>query len=45
MMYTGDNGIPFPYAKTNLYDPGMGEPFLVSSPDHKKMWGKVSYVC
>ena len=42
VMYTGDNGIPFPYAKTNLYDPGMGEPFLVSSPGHKEMWGNVS---
>ncbi|XP_045158345.2 N-sulphoglucosamine sulphohydrolase-like isoform X1 [Mercenaria mercenaria] len=40
VIFTSDNGIPFPFAKTNLYDPGQGEPFMVSSPYHKETWGK-----
>ncbi|KAL4235964.1 hypothetical protein ACF0H5_004352 [Mactra antiquata] len=40
VIFTSDNGIPFPLAKTNLYDPGQGEPFMVSSPVHKETWGK-----
>lgn len=39
VILTADNGIPFPGAKTNLYDPGMGEPLFVSSPFHKSRWG------
>ncbi|KAK6190580.1 hypothetical protein SNE40_002415 [Patella caerulea] len=42
IIYTSDNGIPFPGAKTNLYDHGMIEPFIVSSPDSKQNWGKTS---
>ncbi|CAL1537720.1 unnamed protein product [Lymnaea stagnalis] len=42
IMFTADNGIPFPNAKTNLYEPGMGEPMLMSSPLHKEHWGKYS---
>lgn len=41
VIYTSDNGVPFPSGRTNLYDPGMSEPFLVSSPYHKASWGKV----
>ena len=44
VLWTSDNGIPFPGAKTNLYEPGMGEPMMISSPDHKEHWGKVSSV-
>lgn len=40
VIFTSDNGIPFPLAKTNLYDPGQGEPFMISSPLHKDTWGK-----
>lgn len=40
VLWTSDNGIPFPGAKTNLYEPGMGEPMMISSPDHKEHWGK-----
>ena len=43
VVYTSDNGIPFPYGRTNLYDSGIREPFLLSSPEHKKSWGKVSF--
>lgn len=40
VLFTSDNGIPFPLAKTNLYDPGQGEPFMISSPQHNYTWGK-----
>ncbi|WAR24758.1 SPHM-like protein [Mya arenaria] len=40
VLFTSDNGIPFPLAKTNLYDPGQGEPFMISSPYHRDTWGK-----
>ncbi|RUS78784.1 hypothetical protein EGW08_013468, partial [Elysia chlorotica] len=42
VMFTADNGIPFPNAKTNLYEPGQGEPMMISSPEHKENWGKKS---
>ncbi|XP_071954621.1 N-sulphoglucosamine sulphohydrolase-like [Antedon mediterranea] len=42
VIYSADNGIPFPNAKTNLYEPGMGEPMLISSPYHTERWGEVS---
>ena len=42
IIYTADNGIPFPNAKTNLYEPGMGEPMMVSNPYNKKRWGQYS---
>lgn len=39
VIYTSDNGIPFPGGRTNLYDPGLVEPLLVSSPRHQDSWG------
>ncbi|XP_071524351.1 N-sulphoglucosamine sulphohydrolase [Panulirus ornatus] len=44
VIYTSDNGIPFPAGRTNLYDPGMVEPLLVSSPVHQASWGNTSAV-
>ena len=41
VMYTSDNGIPFPRGRTNLYEPGTAEPLLVSSPFHCHRWGQV----
>lgn len=41
VIYTSDNGIPFPNSKTNLYDSGMREPMLISSPKHPENWGQV----
>ena len=38
VFLTSDNGIPFPNAKTNLYDPGMGEPLFISNPSAKQRW-------
>lgn len=43
IVYTSDNGIPFPSGRTNLYNPGMAEPMLVSSPAHRERWGQVSH--
>ena len=32
VIFLSDNGIPFPGAKTNLYDPGVRLPLIVRSP-------------
>ena len=42
IIYTSDNGSPFPNAKTNLYESGMQEPMLVSNPLARQRWGKES---
>jgi N-sulfoglucosamine sulfohydrolase len=42
VIYSSDNGVPFPSGRTNLYEPGMIEPMLISSPFHKNRWGQVS---
>nr|KAG5687627.1 hypothetical protein BaRGS_020028 [Batillaria attramentaria] len=39
VLYTSDNGIPFPNAKTTLYEPGMGEPMMISNPHYRQHWG------
>ena len=42
VIYSSDNGIPFPTGRTNLFDPGMAEPYLVSSPYAPGRWGDIS---
>ncbi|XP_018566402.1 N-sulphoglucosamine sulphohydrolase [Anoplophora glabripennis] len=42
VIYTSDNGIPFPNGRTNLYDSGIAEPMLVSSPLHKERRNQVT---
>ncbi|XP_030627705.1 N-sulfoglucosamine sulfohydrolase [Chanos chanos] len=42
VIYSSDNGIPFPNGRTNLYRSGVAEPMLVSSPEHRQRWGQVS---
>lgn len=42
VIYTSDNGIPFPSGRTNLYRAGTAEPLLISSPEHTRRWGQVS---
>ena len=32
VIYVSDNGMPFPGAKTNLYDPGVRLPFIIRAP-------------
>lgn len=33
VIYTSDNGIPFPSGRTNFYDPGLREPLIIVSPE------------
>ena len=40
VILTADNGIPFPNAKTNLYESGMGEPLIISNPMAPVRWGQ-----
>ncbi|XP_042658270.1 N-sulphoglucosamine sulphohydrolase isoform X1 [Tyto alba] len=42
VIYTSDNGIPFPGGRTNLYRSGTAEPLLISSPEHTERWGQLS---
>ncbi|KAG5873577.1 hypothetical protein JTB14_004835 [Gonioctena quinquepunctata] len=42
VIYTSDNGIPFPNGRTNLYDSGIAEPMFISSPLHKERNGQVT---
>ncbi|XP_060715425.1 N-sulphoglucosamine sulphohydrolase [Tachysurus vachellii] len=42
VMYSSDNGIPFPNGRTNLYDSGVAEPMIISSPEHRERWGQTS---
>lgn len=42
VIYTSDNGIPFPNGRTNLYDSGIAEPMFVSSPLHKERRNQVT---
>ncbi|KAM7035303.1 N-sulfoglucosamine sulfohydrolase [Acridotheres tristis] len=42
VIYTSDNGIPFPGGRTNLYRSGTAQPLLLSSPEHRRRWGQVS---
>ncbi len=39
VLYLSDNGVPFPGAKTNLYDSGTHLPLIVRSPDQKHRGG------
>jgi len=32
VIFTSDNGMPFPFAKTTLYEPGINLPFIVRWP-------------
>ncbi|KAI1232512.1 hypothetical protein IHE44_0006978 [Lamprotornis superbus] len=42
VIYTSDNGIPFPGGRTNLYRSGTAQPLLLCSPEHPRRWGQVS---
>ncbi|XP_066510269.1 N-sulphoglucosamine sulphohydrolase-like [Hoplias malabaricus] len=42
VIYSSDNGVPFPNGRTNLYGSGVAEPLLVSSPEHTQRWGQSS---
>ena len=36
VIFLSDNGIPFPGAKTTLYDPGLNLPLILASPAQKQ---------
>lgn len=42
IIYTSDNGPPFPSGRTNFYEPGFNVPLMMSSPD-KKRWHQSTY--
>ena len=42
ILYLSDNGIAFPGAKTNLYEPGMRLPLVVRAPGQKKRGGSTN---
>ncbi|KAH1015790.1 hypothetical protein HUJ04_007122 [Dendroctonus ponderosae] len=42
VMFSSDNGIPFPNGRTNLYDSGLAEPMFLSSPFHKERKNQVT---
>ena len=42
VIFTSDNGIPFPSGRTNLYEAGAREPFLLYSPEHRQRAGQVN---
>ncbi|XP_031829818.1 N-sulfoglucosamine sulfohydrolase [Nomia melanderi] len=43
VIYTSDNGIPFPNGRTNLYEPGLAEPMMIRSPNPKHRKNAVTY--
>lgn len=43
IIYSSDNGIPFPNGRTNVYDSGIAEPMLISSPNRDDRHNQVTY--
>lgn len=43
VVYSSDNGIPFPAGRTNLYNPGIAVPLLLSSPNPSDRRNEVTY--
>ncbi|RZF43823.1 hypothetical protein LSTR_LSTR006364 [Laodelphax striatellus] len=43
IIYTSDNGIPFPAGRTNLYDSGMAVPLLMSTQEFPERQNQVTY--
>ena len=44
IIYSSDNGPPFPMGRTNLYDPGIREPLFISNPLRPELWENVRKV-
>lgn len=44
VIVTSDNGSPFASGRTNLYDPGLRIPLLVSRPDDRSGWNTTTSV-
>ncbi|XP_068632079.1 N-sulphoglucosamine sulphohydrolase [Battus philenor] len=43
VIYTSDNGIPFPGGRTNVHDSGLREPLIMVSPENGTRRNQVSY--
>ncbi|KAK4874786.1 hypothetical protein RN001_014146 [Aquatica leii] len=43
IIYSSDNGIPFPNGRTNAYDSGIAEPMFISSPVTTDRHNQVTY--
>lgn len=43
VIYTSDNGPPFPGGRTTLYDPGVREPMIIYSPDKNARHHDITY--
>ncbi|XP_064478873.1 N-sulphoglucosamine sulphohydrolase-like [Ornithodoros turicata] len=43
VIYSSDNGIPFPNGRTNLYEPGIREPFIIADPTRPHSFNKRSH--
>ena len=39
ILFSSDNGSPYPSGRTNVYEPGLQIPLIVSSPKNKHFWG------
>merc|ERR1719188_249457 len=37
VIYSSDNGIPFPSGRTNLYDSGIKEPLIIVTPNKNQV--------
>ncbi|CAH1154407.1 unnamed protein product [Phaedon cochleariae] len=42
VIFSSDNGIPFPNGRTNMYDTGVQEPMVLSSPLHPQRKNQVT---
>lgn len=40
VIYSSDNGIPFPNGRTNMYEPGIREPMIIYDPTQPESAGK-----
>uniref|UniRef100_A0A6A7G0F8 N-sulphoglucosamine sulphohydrolase-like n=3 Tax=Hirondellea gigas TaxID=1518452 RepID=A0A6A7G0F8_9CRUS len=38
VLFSSDNGAPYPSGRTNVYEPGLQIPLIVSSPRHQHLW-------
>lgn len=43
IIYSSDNGIPFPNGRTNIYDSGVAEPLFIASPFQEDRHNQVTY--
>ena len=41
VIFSSDNGSPFPNGRTNVYEPGLRVPLLLSNPNEQMRWGSM----